>query len=444
MAGMPTSAGNRSAPQLKQPRNPISRKQVEAVISRSIAFAGVVFGAQTAGPLLGQVKDANPIWVVVVVAALCASILFAILMSILQRAVRVAHGIVACTYVVALVSWPFAVLHPQVRADNHWLYFLLTIGTATAAIAFSTRVATWYLFAVPILYGIIRTTPAGGSPGVLLSILDAIYSIILGGAIMIIVTMLRQAATNVDIAQGTALERYGHAVRQHATDVERVQVDSIVHDSVLTTLLSAARAYTPDAMELAATMAGNAIGHLHDAALVQPDNATIVRLRTVVNHILDSARAMSVQFDVRVQDVGPRSIPIAAGDAIYSAAVQSMVNSIQHAGDGVARWVGVKSARPGGFEVEVGDAGGGFVIDAVPAERLGVRVSIIERVANAGGSTVIVSAPHQGTVVTLRWPAAEVDAADPDDGDPESLTDATQSVDLLGVDLHADGNGAAR
>jgi signal transduction histidine kinase len=444
MAGMPTSAGIRSAPQLKQPRNPISRKQVEAVISRSIAVSGVVFGGQTVGPLLGQVKDANSIWVVAVVVALSVSILFAILMSILERAVRVSHGIVAGIYVVALVSWPLAVLHPHVHADNHWLYYLLTIGTATAAIAFSTRVATAYLFAVPILYGIIRTTPAGGSPSVAQSTLDVIYSIILGGAIMIIVTMLRQAAANVDTAQGTALERYGHAVRQHATDVERVQVDSIVHDSVLTTLLSAARAYTPEAMELAATMAGNAIGHLHDAALVQPDDATIVRLRTVVSHILDSARAMSVPFDVRVQDVGPRSIPVAAGDAIYSAAVQSMVNSIQHAGDGVSRWVGVKSARPGGLEVEVGDTGGGFVIDAVPTERLGVRVSIIERVANAGGSTVIVSAPSQGTIVTLRWPAIEVDVADPDDGDPESLTEPLLSVDLLSVDLHADGDGAAR
>ena len=80
----------------------------------------------------------------------------------------------------------------------------------------------------------------------------------------------------MDAAQATALDRYSHAVRQHALEVERVQVDSIVHDSVLTTLLSAARAYTPEAKELAARMAGAAIGHLRDAALVSPDDSSTV------------------------------------------------------------------------------------------------------------------------------------------------------------------------
>ena len=89
-------------------------------------------------------------------------------------------------------------------------------------------------------------------------------------------SMLRGAATQVDRAQQTALERYSHAVRQHAIEAERVQVDAIVHDSVLTTLLSAARAYTPEAKELAATMAGNAIGHLREAVAVAPDSDAMV------------------------------------------------------------------------------------------------------------------------------------------------------------------------
>jgi hypothetical protein len=40
----------------------------------------------------------------------------------------------------------------------------------------------------------------------------------------------------------------------------------------------------------------------------------------------------------------------------------------------------------------------------VPTERLGVRVSILERVASAGGRAEIDSAPGTGTVVRLRWP----------------------------------------
>ena len=54
-----------------------------------------------------------------------------------------------------------------------------------------------------------------------------------------------------------------------------------------------------------------------------------------------------------------------------------------------------------------------------------VRVSIIERVTNAGGVARIDSAPGRGAVITLRWPApksasAREDVADEaDDFEPK-------------------------
>lgn len=426
---MSSSIPQRSAPQLKQPRNPISRRQVETVISRSIAGSGFVFGAQTIPALLGQSTEANPIWFYASVVAIFGSFVVAMVFSILQRGVRIAHALVAIIYVLVLLTWPIATIHPHTKVDdNPWLYLILTVATATAAIAFSTRVATIYLFAVPALYGILRATPQGGGVPANRAVLDAIYAIILGGAIMIIVTMLRQASSNVDTAQGTALDRYSHAVRQHATEVERVQVDAIVHDSVLTTLLSAARAYAPESMDLAAVMASNAIGHLHDAALVQPDDGTTVRMRAISRRIVDAARGMSQPFELRVHDLGSRTMPVQAGDAIYSAAVQAMVNSIQHAGTGpeVKRWVAMRGIRPDGIEVIVGDTGGGFSINAVPGERLGVRVSIVERVANSGGSAEIASSPASGTVVTLRWPTLD---------EPAPAANDLLANELLGRDL---------
>jgi hypothetical protein len=407
MAGMLSNTAPRSGPQLKQPRNPISLKQVETIISRSVAAVGFVFGAQTVPSLLGQIGKANPVWAAFVVITLFGGVIVALVLSFARRSVRTGHAIVAILYVVALVSWPFAITHPRVEVDNYWLYFLLTVGTSTAGIAFSTRIATIYLFVVPVIYGIIRMTPPGGSESPQHAALDSVYAIILGGAVNIVITMLRHAAQNVDTAQSTALERYGHAVRQHATEVERVQVDSIVHDSVLTTLISAARAYSPEAMELAAVMAGNAIGHLHDAALVQPDDGTTVRLRAVAKRISEAAGGMSPPFQVRGAEVGSRSIPVSVGEAVYSAAVQAMVNSIQHGGESpnIERWVLMKSARPGGILVEIGDTGRGFSMSSIPTERLGVRVSIIERVTNAGGSVEIISAPDHGALVSVRWPA---------------------------------------
>jgi uncharacterized protein YidB (DUF937 family) len=417
MAEMVTNAPElRSVPLGKQPRNPISRKQVEAVISRSVAVFGLVFGAQTIPSLLAQRAEAQPAWVAITVGAILASLILAMIASIIRRWVRVAHGLVSVVYLAALITWPFEVIDPDaVSSGNHWLYSLLTVGTATASIAFSTRVAGIYLFAVPLVYGIVRVTPAGGGVTPLQACLDVIYAIILGGAVMIIVTMLRQAAASVDNAQATALDRYGHAVRQHATEVERVQVDAIVHDSVLTTLLTAARAYTPEAMALSATNAGNAIEHLHAAALVVPDDGTTVRLRDVAKRIQDAAALMSPSIELRLRDIGPRSMPVQAAEAVYSATIQAMVNSLQHAGKGptVQRWLSMYGVGIDGIQVEVGDTGAGFMLSTVPTERLGVRVSIIERVAGAGGSAEIDSAPGEGTIVTIRWPSENVDSNAP-------------------------------
>jgi signal transduction histidine kinase len=422
MAGMSSNSAPRSAAAPKQARNPVSRKQVEIVLSRSVAAGSLVFAAQTASPLLAQAHESNPVWLLAAVIAIVASLLLALGCSIAVRQVRIAHGVAALVFAAALVSWPFAVVIPHAATDNQWLYYLLTVGTSTAAIAFSTRWAAIYLFVVPSIYGIVRMTPPGGGEPVPSAILDSVYSIILGGAVVVLITMLRQTATNVDIAQSAALERYGHAVRHHATEVERVQVDSIVHDSVLTTLISAARAYTPEGMELAAVMAGNAIGYLRDAALVQPDDGSTVRLRAVAQRISDAAAGMARPIQLRSTEVGPRSVPAAVGEAIVSAATQAMVNSIQHAGDSarIKRWVAIKAMRPGGIEVEVGDTGAGFDTQSVPTERLGVRVSIIERVGNAGGLARIVSSPGHGTTVTVQWPAAK--QSDPTNSDgPASL-----------------------
>src|SRR5690606_29751303 len=190
-----------------------------------------------------------------------------------------ANGFVLGMFLVVLITWPIGLdvdVWARVTEDRPWPWFLITVATAAAAIALPVWLATFYLLLAPLLYGIIRSSSFGGGLTPDLVLLDVIYAVILGGAVLIIITMLRGAAATVDAAQGTALARYSDAVRAHATEVERVQVDSIVHDSVLTTLLSAAKARDPEAMALATTMARNAIGHLQREATTQAvDNAEL-------------------------------------------------------------------------------------------------------------------------------------------------------------------------
>jgi signal transduction histidine kinase len=398
----------------KPARSPLSRKRVDTVISRSVAWFGIVFGLQAVPLLLTQYHLGQPVWSAITVGAMFGSLVVALFCSSIKRWVIGSHLLVSFVYVAALLTWPFFLADPAVtQQGNHWLYQLTTVATATAAIGFPVRRALAYLIIVPIIYGVIRVTPAGGAAPWELGVFDAVYAIILGGAVLVIVTMTRVAATSVDEAQGAALDRYARAVRQHATEVERVHVDSIVHDSVLTTLLTAARAESPQQQVLAAQMASNAMQHLREAALVSPDDGSTVRLRQLADRIVKTAREMQSPFAVRVRSLDTRVIPSAQAEALYSAAVQAMVNSVQHAGGPeVRRWLRVSGVHGGAVEIEVGDAGQGFDLALVPEARLGVRRSIIERTASAGGHATVASTPGKGTVVTLAWPVFTLDDDD--------------------------------
>jgi hypothetical protein len=408
------SSAGPDLPEMTAPVTPLSRRRVDAILSRAVAGFGIVFGAQSIPAVMAQYDFADPVWAAIVIPLLYATLVFSLACAVAGRFVVGAARVVAFVYVGALITWPLCVADVErVQAGDHWLYLLTTVATAAAAIGFRTRAATIYLVVVPLMYGAIRALPQGGTGPVELGFVNAVYAIILGAAVLVIVTMLRVAASNVDSAQQTALSRYSRAVRQHATEVERVQVDAIVHDSVLTTLLTAARATKPDEQRLAGRMAADAIRHLEDAALVTPDDGSTIRFRQLADRIGDAARGMPVSFSLRLRGIDARIVPAATAETLFSAAMQAMVNSAQHGGGPeVKRWLHIDGTRRGVIEIVVGDAGQGFELDAVPDGRLGVRRSILERTASGGGEAVVASEPGRGTVVTLRWPAGAGAAID--------------------------------
>lgn len=355
-------------------------------------------------------NDVHPLWLAVVGTSIFTSIAIAAVLSIVRRWDVGAYAMVAVIYFLALCTWPFAVTDAATTAaDGFWLYQLISIGTVSATIAFRAWIAAGYLVAVTALYSVIRIGLEGAGERLVQSLLETAHTFVLGAAVLMVITILRSSSREVDNAQAAALERYAIAVRQHATEVERVQVDSIIHDSVLTTLLAAARAQTVEEQKLAAMMAGDAIEQLRDAALVTPEDGSSVKIGALADRIEASARSMAVHFEIRRRPLSTWTMPTAAAEAIFAAAVQAMTNSAQHAGDAasVSRWMSIRAAHPAGIDVEIGDTGAGFSVVDVPVERLGVRVSIIERVANCGGVADIDSAVGEGTVVGIRWPRGE-------------------------------------
>ncbi len=88
--------------------------------------------------------------------------------------------------------------------------------------------------------------------------------------------------------------------------------------------------------------------------------------------------------------------------ALVRAAREAMVNAAKHSGaDKVDVYAEVSESA---VEVFVRDRGRGFDLEAVPADRLGVTGSIVNRMARHGGQASIRSRPGDGTEVRLEIP----------------------------------------
>jgi signal transduction histidine kinase len=89
-------------------------------------------------------------------------------------------------------------------------------------------------------------------------------------------------------------------------------------------------------------------------------------------------------------------------DALTSALSQCLTNVHSHSGQNAVEVV----ILPAGdnIAVTVIDGGHGFNVDAVPADRMGIRLSIRDRIERCGGFVQIWSNEGQGTAVMLQLP----------------------------------------
>ncbi|BDZ49043.1 hypothetical protein GCM10025867_12840 [Frondihabitans sucicola] len=392
-------------PSRRGPLRPITGLLLERILGRCLAVFTVVFGAQGLPFAILQQDVLRAPLSLIVVVALFGAFLATAVAGFAGRSVEVAAPIVPIVYLVSMATWPLTVRDPAlVQPSVPWLWFVCNLVLATGVFAFRPLIASVYLVLIPAVFFVVRQTPSGGGASVGHALLDSTYTVVLGAAVLVLVVLLRKAAHDVDAAQGAAVSRYGDAVREHATELERVQVDSIVHDGVLTALLSASRAETPRARRLASVMAETSMTRLVTAAEAPRAAGKEVPLARIRER-LDRAR---VHLDPEAHlspesEAGWLHLPADIAQTLADAAVQALVNSCQHAGEDAARWLGVVADGDTAVVI-VGDDGAGFDTE-LPSERLGVRVSIVERVENCGGTADIVSAPGRGTVVTLRWPS---------------------------------------
>ncbi|WP_146188079.1 sensor histidine kinase [Mycetocola zhujimingii] len=393
--------------------------RIERLIATSIGVIGLVFGAQTLSIALGAGVVVPGVLGSVYVCVLFGTLGAVILLWFSPRLQRIANTAFALLYLGAIAYWPVATA--GVDAPNPaepWTWYLCAIACAAAAQAFRPVLAVIYIVVTPAVYGITGVIDSTGQIiRAEVALQNALYGSMIGLVIFALIMTFRHAARRVDQARSAAFARYDDAVRQHARELERIQVDALVHDTVLASLQAADRARRPEEASLAVSMASDAIKRL--ATLDDPlsDVGETASLQSLVSGLEAYAAALDTRFDVVIDPGTDLAIPYPVAQNLYLAATQAMANSAQHAAGGAAaaevhRRIVVAVCDSDGVAIDISDDGVGFDRLTIDPNRLGLRVSIIERVVAVGGSVELDSTPGEGTTISIRWTPAEARATE--------------------------------
>ena len=203
------------------------------------------------------------------------------------------------------------------------------------------------------------------------------------------------------IAAPWALRLWGDLRREQvaaARATERADIAAHLHDSVLQTLALIQRQSHDAAAvtRLARAQERELRSWLY--AGPQGSQSTLAAAVTEVAHDVEDLHGVAIDLVV----TGDRPYE-PHGAALAQAMREALLNAVRHGGTPVTAYVEI---GPTGVEAFVRDRGEGFDLDAVPADRLGVRQSILGRMERHGG-TARVRRRDDGTEVELRLPPIE-------------------------------------
>jgi len=216
----------------------------------------------------------------------------------------------------------------------------------------------------------------------------------LGDTLLVLLVVAVGAALVVGPLLWRLLRQVDAERRERLLSQQQADVAAHLHDSVLQTLaLIQRKADDPRAVvALARAQERDLRGWLYGAD--EADSATVGAALEKAAADVEQAHGVPVEVVV----VGDAALDDDTA-ALVRAAREAMVNAARHSGAPV---VDVFAECEGGrVEVFIRDRGHGFDPDEVPADRMGLRGSVIGRVERHGGTAVVRSSPGEGTEVRL-------------------------------------------
>jgi len=186
-------------------------------------------------------------------------------------------------------------------------------------------------------------------------------------------------------------------------ETERAEIAAHLHDSVLQTLALIQRraGSEQDVVRLARAQERELRAWLFSDP-AKETGLLAERIKSIAAEVEDSHGNA-----VEVVTVGDTEMT-ERHEALVQAAREAMLNAARHGGGTVSVYL---ESTEGNTEIFIKDRGPGFVLDAVPDDRLGVKESIIGRMKRHGG-TAVINSSSDGTEVRLALPSAPSDAGE--------------------------------
>ena len=376
------------------------------ILAEATALGSIIFVLLSASGIVAQAPFVNalvyiPLTVLFCVLPLALGVLGAWGSVGAIRWVARAHTIVAALFV---ALWgPATVATPLEGDRGPWLLGTLAIASATAVMAWRPLIVWPYVAAISLGAGVVRFVSLGGTD-VVVSVQDfvSVGSFCTFIAALLMVTLAAGRAQ--DAALAVALADARSAAEAESRARQRARFGSFVHDDVITTLLAAAHATA--AAPAIAVSALRALGRLDRFVAAGSRDGLLsgaafeVELRSAASEIVDGV-VFSGSLE-RFAGVIPAPVAVAMTGALGEA----IRNSLRHAAvspDSATRRVDM-AATGHTVVIEASDDGRGFDPRRIAPERLGIRTSILGRMAAVPGCTAHVSSvPGAGTLVVLSW-----------------------------------------
>lgn len=378
-------------------------QRMERILAVVGAIGSAALGAQAMLSAISRLQKLDGPHLAIMIMVF-GPLVWMILACVTGRWVKQAAGTFAVVYVLALLLWPSVVERTLSEAASQpWIFFLVNIGVIAAMLAFAPKLQLAWALGLPLIYGYVRLAQGDFTQSYwITTAFDVSFTLILGMVIVSLAWMFRQVAGGVDEARSRAVESYAAAAAASASEEERVAMAALMHDSVLAALIAAERADSDREQTLAVAMAREALTRLAntEASIAQEGSDEPVHRSQIVAEL---RRTLSEQgADAVVEERGaPTEVPGRVARAIVLAARQAIGNALAHAA-GHGLHVVVESSGADRLTVLVLDAGPGFDQDAIGEDRLGIRASIVARMAAVAGTSEIRS-DATGTTVELRW-----------------------------------------